>query len=522
MVKKLYITGAGASKDLNSKNLLGSELLDQIKNHRVYIYYWLIAMVVARVAKNLFPDESFILRAADVADIIASFLKENKKNTSFASSLEAPTSIKAFINKLSKEGFIRINDVNKRSSISQKSIEYLLDEGIIFKQKFTNLEDQKYFQTAIYHITNFYINQFYKYENYKGKGMIQPDEFKSALDFILNYIFEDDCKSTVKNLKKQVICGIALSFIVQDFNSDSNSIDNIINFLESLSFYNDDYAKKYRLPKIEEIKNFAVLLVQDLIGVAAGHCYGAGSKDYREHLYTSFFSKKLEELKFIDENIEFINFNYDPSLFRYFYQKLNGDIGSQDRKQALEKLKEKIEQSHIYGKISVTYLTNKDSCSYLPFFANYFSFIFDKEKPKIRQEEISLIRTEPSPDEITAKDEITANFAKIKNSDEIYILGFGFDEYNLQNIGISASDAENLKKVENKTVYATNYGDLPRIRLALERIFAVKLYKESESQKDGEKYSFWRSRDDKTNERNNNVFVSTKPVYRALSEDFLS
>ena len=26
--KKLYITGAGASKDLNNKNLLGSELLD--------------------------------------------------------------------------------------------------------------------------------------------------------------------------------------------------------------------------------------------------------------------------------------------------------------------------------------------------------------------------------------------------------------------------------------------------------------------------------------------------------------
>jgi hypothetical protein len=48
--KKLYITGAGASKDLNHKNLLGSELLDQIKNHRFYIYYWLIAMVVNSIA----------------------------------------------------------------------------------------------------------------------------------------------------------------------------------------------------------------------------------------------------------------------------------------------------------------------------------------------------------------------------------------------------------------------------------------------------------------------------------------
>ena len=78
-----------------------------------------------------------------------------------------------------------------------------------------------------------------------------------------------------------------------------------------------------------------------------------------------------------------------------------------------------------------------------------------------------------------------------------------------------------LEEVENKTVYATNYGDLPRIRLALERIFAVKLYKESELQEDGKKHSFWRSRDDTTNKKGNNVFVSTKPVYRALTEDFL-
>ena len=127
-----------------------------------------------------------------------------------------------------------------------------------------------------------------------------------------------------------------------------------------------------------------------------------------------------------------------------------------------------------------------------------------------------MIRTKPT------EAQIKENFEKIKNSDEIYILGFGFDEYNLQNIGISASDTKNLEEVENKTVYATNFGDLPRIRLALERIFAVKLYKESESEKDGKKYSFWRSRDDKTNERNNNVFVSTKPVFRALSEDFLA
>ena len=147
---------------------------------------------------------------------------------------------------------------------------------------------------------------------------------------------------------------------------------------------------------------------------------------------------------------------------------------------------------------------------------DHYGIMLIKEFAKlIRDNQISLIRTQPT------EDQITANFAKIKNSDEIYILGFGFDEYNLKNIGISFSDTKNLEEVENKTVYATNYGDLPRIRLVLEKIFGVRLVKESESEEDGKIHSFWRSRDDATNKRGNNVFMSTKGVYRALTEDFI-
>ena len=74
MVKKLYITGAGASKDLNNKNLLGSELLDQIKNHRFYIYYWLIAMVVNSIA----TENGINLK--NINNKITEFLNNNKEH----------------------------------------------------------------------------------------------------------------------------------------------------------------------------------------------------------------------------------------------------------------------------------------------------------------------------------------------------------------------------------------------------------------------------------------------------------
>jgi len=38
---------------------------------------------------------------------------------------------------------------------------------------------------------------------------------------------------------------------------------------------------------------------------------------------------------------------------------------------------------------------------------------------------------------------------------------------------------------------------------------------------DGKKHSFWRSRHNTANKRGNNVFISTKLVYKALTEDFI-
>ena len=445
--------------------------------------------------------------------------------------------------------------IPKENLVSEEGFDNFIDQLLdkLYKEnsyniKFSIKEKVKKYSSKIYEIAGFQIESFIDFSK-KEEYVDRLKSFKSVLNDVSGYILaikQEDlgCFKDFKDyFKHELISGIVLSFIVNNFNSnfDSNiaSIDNIINFLESLSFYNDDYVNKTDLPKIAEIKNFACILVADMI--ASNFYYHDDEKNYINFLYYKWFSRESEQLtSFIDNNIEFINFNYDLSLYNSFeITEFYNIISSKDRKEALQKMKEKLEKSHVYGKIkkhtSQNYI-DKNKC-FLPFFKECLMYIGGNsdinsigETIKKRKEDpkISLIRTEPSPDEITA------NFEKIKNIDEIYILGFGFDEYNLKNIGISASDAENLKKVENKTVYATNHGDLPRIRLTLERIFAVKLYKESELQEGDKKHkselqegdkkhSFWRSRDDATiNKRNNNVFVSTKPVYRALSEDFLA
>jgi len=491
MVKKLYITGAGASKDLNSNNLLGCELLEQIQNHRVYIYYWLIAMVVARVC---FSNKKKI-NYDDTSRKISNFTKDYKKLVS----------VDEFLDFLKKDTVI-CHDISISDGLKQK-------------------------------ITDVCVNVF-------------STSSSSSIIEILNFIFDFYEKDKfINEVGDYIIGSIVLSNLVQGVDKQIYSIDAIINFLDTITFYNDIFAKKHNLPKIKKLKQIATKIIPlflfsskdfNMNSTFRLKKFQEGYKNYITIIEKDIF---LNQSKNLDDKInrtDFINFNYDSTIEDYFflnnsttegYVFLNdmpyislSTMSTTQRKKAFENIHYKIEKSHIYG--SYSFLEQKMKIDQIFYYELIFHIasrdehiyerlLIEMFSKLIRNNKISLIRTKPT------SDEIANNFEKIKNSDEIYILGFGFDEYNLQNIGISASD--NLEQIRKKTVYATNYGDLPRIRLALERIFAVKLYKESELQEeDGKKHSFWRSRDDDTNKRNNNVFVSTKPVYRALSEDFLA
>lgn len=530
--KKLYITGVGASKDLNHKNLLGSELLDQIKNHRFYIYYWLIAMVVNSIA----TENGINLK--NINNKITEFLNNNKEHKKLLS-YKFQDLIDSFLNKLLElnsesklpslvyhkdpdriERKKEITDeLEEQQDLQRKKIKVYIESQNFLYQKFDigiaddsdnfwhePIEEEFYHYTAIYYIVAFKLENYEEYyqdddlnDYVIEKKTIQPKIFSDFIskfcDFIVNeknnnhlycLFFKKYSRKYLpykslpninkEDIKKRLISDIFISLIAEKNDVfPNNSIDNIINFLYFQTIPN--------LPNIAEVKENASKLVENIIGK---NSYSAESmQNYIKVIEWRIFQTKIDKWDNIIENTDFINFNYDDIIYDNFNKILNEDSKwdrNVKRYHCVKKIMDKIENSHVYGSI------------------------YGKES-------ISLIRTQPSPDQITA------NFAKIKNSDEIYILGFGFDEYNLQNIGLFGN---NLSQIENKTVYATNYGDLPRIRLMLEKLFAVKLYKESELQeKDGKIHSFWRSRDDATNKRGNNVFMSTKGVYRALTEDFI-
>ncbi len=344
-----------------------------------------------------------------------------------------------------------------------------------------------------------------------------------------------------------------------NFDENLYSIDHLINFLSSASHYNNTYAKKYKFPKVKDLENFTIEFITSYVGEKYTHL------TYKENwincLKKMVFLNKEDEIDKLAENIELINFNYDFYVEEFLGYLFSGS-NSEPRKKALDILMKKSRESHIYGSMKsaggdglINYLLRE-----IKWFSNCLSQknrqisygsgsedsqiitttsisklkeiqdeigkreIQDeigkrKESRPINLRPINLIRTDFTPKKIKSY------FSKIENSDIIYILGFGFDNWNLRNIGFLDEDfslTDGAKLLSGKSVYITNHGDEVKTRLIIEKLFQVRLYKESESVEFLEsekeiKYSFWRS----GTGQQNDVFVSTKPVYRALTEDFI-
>jgi len=133
------------------------------------------------------------------------------------------------------------------------------------------------------------------------------------------------------------------------------------------------------------------------------------------------------------DQIDLINFNYDTMLEEVVEYLINlyksEEDGNEARKKTrvskLENLLTRIKNSHVYG--------------YIGDDGNHIDFI--------------RIATE----------ERTSEFiAKIKNAENIYFLGFGFDRTNLQNLGFFDDDVRdhfisNRRKQNPKKIFVTNY-----------------------------------------------------------------
>lgn len=152
-------------------------------------------------------------------------------------------------------------------------------------------------------------------------------------------------------------------------------------------------------------------------------------------------SKTYDEINFSE--ISFINFNYDRSLEHFFYERLLNGFNYDEIGGSAKEILSTFIIEHIYGKVA-SLPWQEDSLSKL----EYGGFNVDRVNIELFINNIKLIG-----------DRIAADKEKIKKqlseAENIFFLGFGYDETNLKVLEIPQS------LNQSQRIYGTAIGYLP-------------------------------------------------------------
>lgn len=548
-MKKLFIVGAGASYDISAKMPLGSDLFKEIKKLKCKIFYQILYLITVKTSITEYFNIDVISRLSQ--SIIKQYSEDLYNEISRNDIMFFPKEeiIKEFVEKIVK------TPLNMWKKMGAYFEDKIIEEVMTFLKKDDILSEM---------FTSFQLFQ-YRVDVKDQKNtfdcwikaidlIFSPVEF-SPNRVMLNseYVHKDDdinwintkkyCRDEIESYVKN---GLVLSCLAEVHGSVSQSIDSLINFLPSVASYTEEYSNITSLPEISKIASFAKEITSSIIverQMKVGNTI-TSVVGWLQILHNMIFANTSENVGNAPNNHSFIIFNYDNLIeasFIFNYNKLynadnenyDSNVNANSKDIALIFFKD-IKKSHIYGSTGMYITGSHDLVDFIgDGLINIVCNIVKQddqsnnsaklqelknniEENKKWKEKINLIRLDFN------QGDIDNWFKKILHTDVIYILGFGFDSWNLRNIGIyddSFNLTEQARDLKNKTIYVTNFGDLPKTRLVIELIFGVNLFKESYIvDESGKQQSFWRSKD---NERGNNVFVSTKPVYRALTEDFL-
>lgn len=159
---------------------------------------------------------------------------------------------------------------------------------------------------------------------------------------------------------------------------------------------------------------------------------------------------------FNKNEVSFITFNYDRSLEQFLFEALKSQFNKSPQECA--KKLENIPIVHLYGQLDFLPWQDENGNPYTP----------SEDNIRIRlrkaQESIKLITEER---EVEGNKEFLEAYKLIKRVDKIYILGFGFDETNLERL--------NLSLMRDKIIIATGYGLEKSKRRWVERYFQSKI-----------------------------------------------
>ncbi len=145
-----------------------------------------------------------------------------------------------------------------------------------------------------------------------------------------------------------------------------------------------------------------------------------------DNMMTNTITDKRDLVKFLENDVCFITFNYDRFLEHYLYSSLANTFTLTDPVE-ITKLLSKIEIIHVYGKIGP--LEWQDNTHGIKFGNDQQEITLDLLESTYKN--INIVY-----DERTSEDHRELIYKKLKETNHLIFLGFGWDQMNLELLGI--------------------------------------------------------------------------------------
>ncbi|MDP2939478.1 MAG: hypothetical protein Q8O13_05330 [Candidatus Omnitrophota bacterium] len=256
-----------------------------------------------------------------------------------------------------------------------------------------------------------------------GAGASAPFEYPTGIQ-LRNLI----CGRTRKAAVVQALVPVNEK---EDESFYAQSVDKFITEFSRSSLYSIDFFLEHR----KEFMNIGKMTIASYLLPCERD---QRLRDSGDNWYMYLYDRLKSSFEEFDKNeISFITFNYDRSLEQFLFEALANQF-NKSYQECAEKIKN-IPIIHLYGQLDFLPWQN----------GNGFPYLYQKDsfvRLRNARDNIKLLTEER---EVGESQEFQAAYKLIEKADKIYILGFSFDETNLERLNVSL--------MKDKTITATAY-----------------------------------------------------------------
>lgn len=246
---------------------------------------------------------------------------------------------------------------------------------------------------------------------------------------------------TMRQLRQHIVRGFR-DYYINNFttNRDENdvkiflrSIDRFISRFNSSTLMIDEFLSDPDNADVRKIGKLAIICA--IADFERQSTFREESKDPNSDWYTSFFQQLYRDLpdgekyKLWNHNFKVITFNYDRSFEHFLYDSL---IGAHFNR--IDEIKDgmnEIEIIHVYGRMARLEWQHDTTYDKDPLYISYGNVKSGDQHDRCSDNIEIMFTTRLKNDRIKKIKEI------IIDANKILFIGFGFDEYNLNNLGIT-------------------------------------------------------------------------------------